>query len=302
MQTDRNNIFIIAGLPRTGTTFLYHNLQKHPSIFVSYRKEIGFFIYYYDKGEQWYLNHFKDLRKDQKILDVSSIYLLHEFSIRNIIEFNPDAKLIVGVRDPVEFALSLHAQAVSYSILTPPFKDFIYNYSFDRINSKMQFAIADNFIPRTLESVCNSFGSNLMLYNYRLFKKDPLLILRAIEKFTDIPPYYTEKNFDNIIINAGNRRQIRSIASLLVTGDLLPRILRLLLPANFIRYVTGKKWILSGRKDPVKLQSYPPEDVKLAETVLADQCDYYNNFFSESDIRLGSGEAFFIEGNNSQQS
>jgi len=226
---EKEKISIVAGLPRTGTTFLYHNLQKHPSVFVPYRKELAFFIYYYSKGIDWYLDHFSSMKPHQIGIDVSSIYLLHNFSIERIKDFNPDIKLIVGVRDPVEFALSMYAQANSYSFRLPSFEDFIINYRFSRINDKLNIQLADNFVPRTLEKIQNAFGDNLLLYNYKFLKEDPLAILKAIESFVEIPQYFNENNFDNVVINSGSRRHIKFVSSLLATRDIYPRMLRALL-------------------------------------------------------------------------
>ncbi|MBN2757956.1 MAG: hypothetical protein JXR51_12320 [Bacteroidales bacterium] len=41
-------------MPRAGTTFMYHYLQKHPEVFLPYRKEIQYFDLNYSEGENWY--------------------------------------------------------------------------------------------------------------------------------------------------------------------------------------------------------------------------------------------------------
>ena len=44
------HLFIVYGMPRTGTTYLYHALADHPQIYVPYRKESMFFSVNFDKG------------------------------------------------------------------------------------------------------------------------------------------------------------------------------------------------------------------------------------------------------------
>lgn len=51
--------FIIAGAGRSGTTTLYSYLKQHLKVFMP-TKEISYFGTYYKKGEESYLNCFKN--------------------------------------------------------------------------------------------------------------------------------------------------------------------------------------------------------------------------------------------------
>ena len=65
-------IIVIPGMPRAGTTFLYHNLQKHPSIFLPFRKEIDYFNRIYrHRGINWFHSLFKGIRDGQYAGDIS---------------------------------------------------------------------------------------------------------------------------------------------------------------------------------------------------------------------------------------
>jgi len=290
----KEKISIIAGFPRTGTTFLYYILQKHPSIFVPYRKELAFFIYYYDKGVDWYLNHFKGMKVDQIGVDISSLYLLDKSAIKRIKELNPHIKIISGVRDPVELALSLYGQCSTYSLRMPLFEDFVQSFTFDRVNKKLSMQIAENFIPRTLDTIKNIFGENLLLYSFDVFKRSPLTVVQAIESFLSIKPYFNENNFENVVINAANRKNIRIVSQILATGDIFPRMLRALFPANLIRLVRARSLRASGREVGTGIQNYPLEHIRLAEEILADQSAYFKDFFSEAEIQLGNGRPFSL--------
>src|SRR3989339_190408 len=50
--------FIIVGAHKCGTTSLYNNLIKHPSILPSFTKEVYFFNKNFHKGVGWYRAHF----------------------------------------------------------------------------------------------------------------------------------------------------------------------------------------------------------------------------------------------------
>ena len=61
-------INFVIGMPRAGTTFLYYNLEKHPNIFLPYRKELKYFNTNYVNGEEWYINFYKEIANDEVTL------------------------------------------------------------------------------------------------------------------------------------------------------------------------------------------------------------------------------------------
>ncbi len=96
----KKEIVFVVGMSRAGTTFLYHNLQKHPDIFVPAKKEIGYFAHHYEEGEQWYLKFFDDVQDGQVPFDICGVYFTDDNALARIKSFNPDTKVIIGVRDP----------------------------------------------------------------------------------------------------------------------------------------------------------------------------------------------------------
>lgn len=68
MQPQLPNLMIIGAM-KCGTTRLYSYLNQHPDIFMSEVKEINYFLKErkYDKGVDWYKNHFiteKKIRRE----------------------------------------------------------------------------------------------------------------------------------------------------------------------------------------------------------------------------------------------
>ena len=110
--------FLIIGAQKAGTTSLYNYLIQHPCIGRSTRKEVHYFDSAdYQQGDAWYLSHFpmrwhpRDLvgrgRKSSQITgEASPYYLAHPASAARIKAFDPNMRLIVMLRDPVERALS----------------------------------------------------------------------------------------------------------------------------------------------------------------------------------------------------
>ena len=106
----KQRLIILPGMSRTGTTFIYHNLEKHPQIFLPVRKEIGYFSHYYSKNVNWYYSFFNEINKTQKAMDICGVYFTVPESFERIVEFNENAKIIIGVRDPYTWAYSFYEQ------------------------------------------------------------------------------------------------------------------------------------------------------------------------------------------------
>ena len=56
--------FIIIGAARSGTTSLYYNMCKHPSILSASTDEIGFFDSNYHLGIKWYKSMFPKINRN----------------------------------------------------------------------------------------------------------------------------------------------------------------------------------------------------------------------------------------------
>lgn len=120
----RPNLFIV-GAPRCGTTFLHHGLAAHPEIFMTQEKEPHFFSRdFSDRYEAFQGRRIETLIHDENdYLDLfrcagnecirgesSVFYLYSEEAPRAIHKFDPQAKIVCMVRDPVALMHSVHAQ------------------------------------------------------------------------------------------------------------------------------------------------------------------------------------------------
>lgn len=124
------NVFIL-GAPKCATTSLCAYLETHPKIFVPQIKE-PFFFSYEDTFSQdrWgignnlskYLQLYKDFGKNGETIaiDGSTSYLRSPSAVDNILEFNPKAKFIIMLRNPVDVAVAFHMQCVASTEETEP--------------------------------------------------------------------------------------------------------------------------------------------------------------------------------------
>lgn len=108
--------FFIIGAPRSATTAIQNFLANHPNIFIP-PGEQNFFCKDFElskasyKSKKEYLHLFKDAKPKHKIIGEKSVwYLPSKVAVKKIIEFNPDAKFLVMLRNPIEATQSLHSK------------------------------------------------------------------------------------------------------------------------------------------------------------------------------------------------
>jgi hypothetical protein len=109
--------FFIVGAPKSGTTSLYFYLKSHPQIFLPRRKELLFFcddlhFTYPLLNEPQFLEYYKDFRNEKTAGEVSVWNLFSANASKRIKEFNPNAKIIAILRNPVDMLYSLHSNHV----------------------------------------------------------------------------------------------------------------------------------------------------------------------------------------------
>ncbi|MAQ71678.1 MAG: hypothetical protein CL565_05745 [Alphaproteobacteria bacterium] len=98
------------GPPKTATTWVYRALCENSQIVTSAEDRIHFFDLHYSKGEDWYdmqFTHNSDGENEDKIrFDPTYSYICSPYALQRIAKYNPDAKLMFGLRNPIDRAFS----------------------------------------------------------------------------------------------------------------------------------------------------------------------------------------------------
>ena len=110
--------FFIVGAPKCGTTSLHEYLQHHPDVYMPYYKEPHFFGSDLDgsrfrqfRGQPGkYLKLFRDVRGEQRIGESSPWYLVSQQAAQEIHSYDPDARIIIMLRNPVDMMYSMWSQ------------------------------------------------------------------------------------------------------------------------------------------------------------------------------------------------
>jgi hypothetical protein len=121
--TRRPDLFIV-GAPKCGTTSLYNYLRGHPDVFLTALKEPQFFagdrvvrrgMTYPDDMEQ-YLAMFAEAGDQKRVGEASTSYLESPQAPARIFEFEPRARIVAMLRNPVDMIYSLHGMRVSQGV------------------------------------------------------------------------------------------------------------------------------------------------------------------------------------------
>ncbi len=107
--------FFIVGAFKCGTTAMYEYLRQHPQVFMPFHKEPLFFgddltRRYGRMAPEQYLALFRDARAGQRVGEASAWYLYSQSAAREIRDFNPEAQIIVMLRNPVDVMYAQHSQ------------------------------------------------------------------------------------------------------------------------------------------------------------------------------------------------
>lgn len=279
-------------MPRSGTTYLYHTLPKHPSIFVPYRKETHFFSVNYHKGMDWFNSLYDEMMPDQIGADINPLYFLDPLSLPRIRQFDPNMKAVLGVRDPVSYVGSQYQQFDSQAWKLPRVEELMTGFNWQVTpTTSLTLNFGDHFFSRRIDAIRSFFGPNLLIYDFRLLKNSPLTIVSAIESFLGLPPFFHQDNLDKTPINASGRRNSRLVSYWLRHQQTLDLIYGIL-PRRTIRWGRqifdrlGSSKI--GRTSPALNQD---QLAYLTQYLRPDQ-QRIDELLRDKPIQLGSGEPF----------
>src|SRR5215831_7215316 len=106
--------FFIVGAPRCGTTAMGQFLAAHPDIFMSrkemhvFGKDLHFGKRFYRRSLETYVSEFAGADAKKRAGEGSVWHLFSTQAAAEIKAFNPEARIIIMLRDPVEMMFSLY--------------------------------------------------------------------------------------------------------------------------------------------------------------------------------------------------
>lgn len=118
--------FLGIGAQRSGSTWLYRQLESHPDIYVPmYRKELRFFNHDYERGLEWYRGFFADRDTESRAGEVTPSYFEIPQTAERIHRHLPDCQLILILRNPVDRAFSAFTRGFKDRAETRSFEEYL---------------------------------------------------------------------------------------------------------------------------------------------------------------------------------
>ena len=111
--------FLGIGAQKAATTWLYHQLERHPATAFPAGKEVHFWDVHRQRGTDWWLGLFADARPGCKQGEITPAYaLLDEATIREVRAVAPPLRLFYAIRNPIARAWSAALMAVERAEMT----------------------------------------------------------------------------------------------------------------------------------------------------------------------------------------
>jgi len=192
------NLFV-AGVPKAGTTSLFHYLALHPDVFPSSRKEPGFFhpfkIKDMDKNLEAYKKFFTGYSRQRYVMEATPGYFYGgKESADAINNFSPESKIIIVLRNPVQRLFSFYKYKKSLGHIDGKFNFGSYineckkvsdNQSIKKENYDFWAIIGGNYASLLTEWY-NVFGNRLKVCFFDDMVKDEPKFIEEICKWLDL--------------------------------------------------------------------------------------------------------------------
>ncbi len=179
----RVNLFII-GVNKSGTSWLYYLLAQHPDVFLSDVKE----LYFFGNDQSGpstldaYHEHFPFDESYQYFGEATPMYYREATVADEIYQYNPDARILAIVRDPIERLLSQYRYHKQLGILE---EDTTIEEALD---GRDPMLVRDSHYERTLPAFADRFGpEQFMLVSLEAGKNTPEKMWEQLLSYLYLP-------------------------------------------------------------------------------------------------------------------
>ena len=113
--------FLGLGAQKAGTSWLHRMLAAHPQIFMAQAedKDLKFFSAHYDYGYAWYERHFAADGGAERRGEFSTSYFYSHDAPARVHRYNPNVRLVLSLRNPVDRLISHHRHEIRTGRLEP---------------------------------------------------------------------------------------------------------------------------------------------------------------------------------------
>lgn len=193
------------GPQKSGTTWLYENLKSHPQIAAPRRDTIHYFDIHYARGDAWWRAHFDEIKQGQKIFDPTFTTIRSLSALERIHAHNPDARIALTLRHPLERAYSHYWHEFKKGTVTYPFAACLKNYDL------FQNWIEPGLPVDALKALYRLFPKEqILVLQYEDIAQRPRELLRRLFAFYGVDEDFEPPSAETVINAAGHKRDMKS--------------------------------------------------------------------------------------------
>lgn len=197
--------FIGIGAEKAATTWLWANLNAHPNIEMSQPKELNFFNLQFDKGNDWYQQHFRQ-SPDCLQGEISPWYMDDENCAERMAAGCPNARLLVMLRDPFERAFShlLHDAQNTYGGIADLTAEQLRSLA-----SKSDDYVRRSCYSQCLKPFCQHFDHRqIHVEFYDAVKSQPQQTIQRVYRFLRVDADFAPEDCDRAVNKSQDYRSV----------------------------------------------------------------------------------------------
>ena len=216
---DRLPTFLLAGVPKAGTSSLHMYLRDHPQVYMPKQKELHFFtsrqLFDHTRGPgdlaaletvcrslDDYRRHYSTALRETAIGDASPSTFYYDDCIPLIKStLGPEPKIVVSLRDPISRAFSNYQHLVSEGRETLPFYQALLAED-DRANEGWSdfwlYRRQSMYAKRLLRFQLEFGASNVVVLVYDDLQAEPRVTVRTLYQQLGVDPTHTPSNIGRV--------------------------------------------------------------------------------------------------------
>lgn len=173
--------FFLVGCQKSATTWIHRCLREHPQIYVPEADELHFFDINYHRGFDWYRRFFQASERGLRIGDTTSSYVRAPEVPGRIHEYNPEARIIVSLRNPIDRAFSHYWHEKKKQKIAFRFEELFENYDL------FESWIATGFYFQHLKRFYEYFPEHrVLVLVFEDIQANPEAFIRRVFEFLDV--------------------------------------------------------------------------------------------------------------------
>lgn len=234
---------MIVGAQKSGTTSLLRYLGEHPECISHPQKEFAYFLdpteynnNYSNAFNKYFTN--QEISNHSKIVAKSAGLYSDENAIRKLYEHNPDCKLILLLRNPVERTYSSYLMEKNYGSVKFEFSsipELINNFKNENEDWGYRFFIDYGLYAKHLKNIYKYFPQKQVKIILNCdFKKDSLKICKEVYNFIQVDSAFSP-NIDvkhNVTQKTRSKFYAKAVMKILRRDGGIRKILKKLIPEN----------------------------------------------------------------------